>query len=209
MNKKLPKLMWLGYLKTSNLPGFDLFNSKANFIALTHALRYNPLQAVFVTFRHTDMSKQSIFVYLSIVLITMSCTHVYKEYDKESFSTYSWDDGQEISFNPTIEDISKTYQLSLGVRHHFALNLATFNVKIKIISPSGKESSSDYKLAIKDSSNKNIGSCAGDICDLETIVIDNLKFDETGEYTFLISHNEGGYRIPGILELGLIIDEKD
>jgi gliding motility-associated lipoprotein GldH len=155
------------------------------------------------------MNKKEIFVYFSVLLITVSCTHVYKEYDKESFSTYSWDDGKELSFSPKIEDISKSYELSLGVRHHFALNLASFKVNVKIIAPSGKEDSKDYTLTIKDSSNKNIGSCAGDMCDLETVVFDNLKFDETGEYKILISHNESGYRIPGILEVGLIIDEKD
>jgi gliding motility-associated lipoprotein GldH len=155
------------------------------------------------------MNMKKIFVYLSILLITVSCTHVYREYDKESFSTYSWDDGQELSFTPKIEDIDKTYKLTLGLRHHFALNLAGFDVNMKIITPSGKESSKDYRLNIKDSSNKNIGSCAGDMCDLETIVLDNLKFDEVGEYRVLISHNERGYKIPGILEVGVIIDEKN
>lgn len=155
------------------------------------------------------MNINNIFIYLSILLACVSCNHVYKEYDKESFSTYSWDDGQELSFTPSIEDINKTYVLSLGLRHHFALNMRSFTVNMKIIAPSGKESSKDYTLSIKDSSNKNIGSCAGDMCDLETIVFDDLKFEEAGEYKVLISHNERGYRIPGVLEVGVIIDEKD
>jgi gliding motility-associated lipoprotein GldH len=140
--------------------------------------------------------------------LTTSC-HFYKEYDKESFSTYSWNDGQEVIFTPKIEDNAKSYQIMLGLRHHYGFQIKSFGVNIKIVSPSGKESSKDYDLKIKDENNKPIGSCAGDMCDLETVVFDDLKFEEVGEYKISISHNESGYRIPGIMEVGLIIDEKN
>lgn len=145
---------------------------------------------------------------LSLLLLATSC-HFYREYDKESFSTYSWSDGQEVTFTPTIEDNTKVYQVMLGLRHHYGLQTKRFGVAIKIVSPSGKESSKDYDLKIKDENNNPVGSCAGDMCDLETVVFDDLKFEESGEYKISISHNEKGYRIPGIMEVGLIIDEKN
>jgi hypothetical protein len=52
-------------------------------------------------------------------------------------------------------------------------------------------------------------SCSGDLCDLETVVFEDFKFEEVGEYKIAISHNEKGYKIPGIIEVGLIIDKKD
>jgi hypothetical protein len=67
----------------------------------------------------------------------------------------------------------------------------------------------DYRLKIKDSQNKNIANCAGDICDLDTVVEESFKFDETGEYKILITHNEKGFKVPGIMEVGLIVDQKN
>jgi gliding motility-associated lipoprotein GldH len=144
----------------------------------------------------------------SLLLLTASC-HFYKEYDKKAFSTYSWSDGQEVVFVPKIDDNTKTYQLKLGLRHHYGLQTKSFGVKIKIVSPSGNESSKDYDLKIKDDNNNPIANCAGDLCDLETIIFNELKFEEVGDYRISISHNEKGYRIPGILEVGLIIDVKN
>jgi gliding motility-associated lipoprotein GldH len=145
---------------------------------------------------------------LALLFLATSC-HFYKEYDKDSFPTYSWSDGQEVTFNPTIEDNTKSYQITLGLRHHYGFQSKSFGINIKMVSPSGKESSKDYDLRIRDENNKPIGSCAGDVCDLETVVFDDVKFEETGEYKISVGHNEKGYRIPGVMEVGLIIDEKN
>jgi gliding motility-associated lipoprotein GldH len=155
------------------------------------------------------MNKNAFVVGVILLLLLTTSCHFYKEYDKESFPTYSWNDGQEVVFTPTIEDNAKTYQIMLGLRHHYGVQTKSFGVIIKMVSPSGKESSKDYDLKIKDENNKHIGSCAGDMCDLETVVFEDLKFEEVGEYRFSISHKERGYRIPGIMEVGLIIDEKN
>lgn len=134
---------------------------------------------------------------------------MYKEYNKDSFPTYSWQHGQEILFTPTIEDTSKMYELVLGVRHLYGFPLDKITVTIKTISPSGKETTKDYELAVKDSENNYISKCAGDICDLETIVETGIIYEEPGKYKYLITHTVQANKIPGVMELGLIIDEKD
>jgi gliding motility-associated lipoprotein GldH len=148
---------------------------------------------------------KTVFVAVLLLMLTASC-HSYKEYDKESFATYTWKD-QEVSFTPEIEDITKSYRIILGLRHHYGLQTKSFGVNLKIVSPSGKESSKDFDVTIMDDKNKPVGSCAGDICDLETVVFDNLKFDEAGKHKVSISHTKEGFIIPGIMEVGLIIDE--
>ena len=155
------------------------------------------------------MNIKSILTIFTIVLLTTSCGHVYKEYDKESFPTYSWKYGQEIVFNPSIEDINKSYDLILGIRHLYGFQLSGINVTVKSISPSGKETSKDYDFKIMKSDGKYIGSCGGDLCDLETMVDENIKFEEPGQYKYVITHNVQVDRIPGIMEFGLIIDERD
>jgi hypothetical protein len=36
-----------------------------------------------------------------------------------------------------------------------------------------------------------------------------MKFAKAGAYKFVITHNVQADRIPGVMDLGLIIDEKD
>ncbi len=151
-------------------------------------------------------SKSLLFL---IVLALGSSCHSYKEYDKESFPTYTWKSGQEIIFRPTIEDVGKTYSMSLGIRHIFGFEASSINVSVKVISPSGKEKSKNYELQIRDKNNEYIASCGGDLCDLETVVDENISFDEPGEFTFVITHGHPGMKIAGIMELGLILDGND
>ncbi|MBL7870782.1 MAG: gliding motility lipoprotein GldH [Cyclobacteriaceae bacterium] len=155
------------------------------------------------------MRIKSILTFLTIVLLTASCGHVYRKYDKKSFPTYSWKYGQEIIFTPTIEDINKSYNLVLGIRHLYGFQLSRINVTIKSISPSGKEMIKDYEFNILKSDGKYIGSCSGDMCDLEAVVDENIKFEEAGQYKYVITHNVQVEKIPGIMEFGLIIDERD
>ena len=144
-----------------------------------------------------------------LFLATASCNHTFKEYNKESFPAYSWQQGQEIEFNPKIEDITKTYQITLGLRHVYGLKLSSMTVNVRMISPSGKETSKDYTLKIMKSEDQYEGSCAGDLCDLEVLVEKSMNFDETGEYRFILTHKVQTERVPGVIEFGLIIDESN
>jgi gliding motility-associated lipoprotein GldH len=147
------------------------------------------------------------FVYLLMILLLTSCKHVFKEYEREAFPTYSWNDAQTVVFHPKIEDVNKSYQITIGLRHLYGLQLKSIPVSVTIKAPSGKEMKKDYTVALRDSENKNIGSCAGEMCDVESVFLDHYKFEEIGEHEVTIAHTESGYRIPGIMEVGLIIDE--
>jgi gliding motility-associated lipoprotein GldH len=153
------------------------------------------------------MNKKNGLVYAVILLIAFSCNHVYKEYDKESFPSYSWKSGKAITFTPEISDATKTYKLILGMRHLYGFQLNSVSVAVKSISPSGKESVKNYKFIVKDAANNYLAKCSGDLCDLEIVAEEQLTFEETGTYTYIINHIEKSDKIPGVMEIGLIIDE--
>lgn len=152
------------------------------------------------------MNKKPILFYLIISFLAISCNHVYKEYDKDSFPTYAWKYGQEIVFKPNIDDINKSYKLTLGMRHLYGFQLSNIDVTVTSIAPSGQETTTHYEFKIKDAAGKYIGNCAGDLCDLETVVDESLKFAEPGQYKYIVTHNVQVEKIPGVMELGLILD---
>ena len=153
-------------------------------------------------------SVRSIVVGL-ICLLLSSCNHVFKEYDRKSFPTYSWKDGQVIEFHPRIEDETAAYALRLGIRYHYGLELESFDVSVRTIAPSGKEMVKKVSFQVRDEKNEHVGDCAGDICDREIVVVEKHIFEEAGEYKVLVTHGENGYRIPGIMEVGVIIDKSE
>ena len=143
-----------------------------------------------------------------ILAVSGSC-HFYKEYDKKSFPLYAWEAGQEVTFHPTIDDINTSYQLTLGIRHLFGFEPSSIGIRVKSVSPSGREVTNDYDFQIRDASMEYIGSCGGDLCDIETMVDDQITFEEAGQYTYVITHTVNTNKIPGVMEVGLILDKND
>jgi hypothetical protein len=88
------------------------------------------------------------FLLFVLVSLSIAACHDYKEYNKEAFPTYAWKAGQEIIFHPTIDDISKSYQLTLGIRHIFGFQPSSIGIRVKSVSPSGKEVTNDYDFQI-------------------------------------------------------------
>lgn len=78
---------------------------------------------------------------------------------------------------------------------------------MKIISPSGKQTQKGYSFDVINPSGEYLASCAGDLCDLEIIVDENLLFPETGQYQLIVAHTEQ-QSIRGIMEFGMIIRKK-
>jgi gliding motility-associated lipoprotein GldH len=147
-----------------------------------------------------------LFPIVFLLLITSACNQVYKKWEKESFTTLSWKPENGLKFYPEIEDTAATYELTLGVRHMFGSSLERIALMVTAISPSGKEKTDSYTLKLKDEAGNALASCAGNMCDLESVVDPALKFDEPGKYTFVIKPEE---RIMGIMEFGFILSVKD
>jgi gliding motility-associated lipoprotein GldH len=149
---------------------------------------------------------KTLLTIFATTMILLGC-NTYREYDKESFPDYTWKRGKEIIFKPVIDDFSQTYNIALGIRHVYGLQLEGISVTIKTISPSGKETSADYDFQLMKVPGEYLGSCAGDICDLETVVDSEIKFEESGEYQMVITHNVQAEQIPGVIAFGLILNK--
>jgi gliding motility-associated lipoprotein GldH len=149
------------------------------------------------------------FIYcFGLVFLLVSCNQIYKEYEKDSFATLSWKRGQQIIFYPEIDDLSKTYELTLGLRHVYGAQIKRMDISVTIVSPSGKEKIRQFSFDVMDDKGEFLASCAGNMCDLEAVVDDELSFSETGKYKFILTHNMDQERVRGVMEFGLIIGEK-
>jgi gliding motility-associated lipoprotein GldH len=155
------------------------------------------------------MNKLFFLIIFCLLITSISCNQVYKKWEKESFSTLSWKPEKALKFYPEIDDAAKTYELTLGVRHMYGSSLDRVALIVTIVSPSGKEQAQNYTLALKDEAGNSLASCAGNMCDLESVVNPALKFSEPGEYTFIVTPDPASGSIMGIMEFGFILSVKD
>lgn len=138
--------------------------------------------------------------------LLFGCDKVFREYPKSAFANLIWDQDDPVTFYPEIGDTARLYDLAVGIRHAYGFSMKNVPVLVTVTSPSGKITRNRYSVNIKDEKGNYIGRCAGDICDVETVVAEDQRFTEKGKYTVVINHSLVIPRVTGIMEVGLIID---
>lgn len=78
------------------------------------------------------------------------------------------------------------------------------DVIVKVVSPTGEETEKQYAFDVMNDKGESMASCAGNMCDIEAVVDENLTFSETGNYQFVVRQN-ADQTVRGIMEFGLII----
>jgi gliding motility-associated lipoprotein GldH len=161
-------------------------------------------------FRKTSWRTKGI---LWVVLLSVGLTYyvvsreaVYKEYDKD-FPTQQWLKSKKVNFNPEISDTAHTYKITLVLRHVQGFQFRDMSVKLSSTAPSGKSTSKEYTFPVMKNETEYLSDCAGDICDLETVIEKSVHFSEAGKYSYTIEHTMPVDALPNVMEFGLIIEK--
>ena len=156
----------------------------------------------------TKIMKRIIFI-TSLFLVLFSCgndTQLYSRY-KELSKGGVWDKSEEVFFKVNVKDPSKLYDLKIAFRHLVGFAYKDLNIKVTEVSPSKRESVSEYSLKIVDENGDYLGGEAMSIIDCENVVETKKSFSEKGTYIYKIEHLMDVSSIEYALELGLIITE--
>jgi len=146
-------------------------------------------------------------IMISIILIaTVSCTNnVFKQWDGKSFPDYIWESDREIVFEPLIDDIDRTYTITVGLRHIYGLDIPEISIGMSIVAPSESVTDKTFIIRLKDDKGQPAAECSGHLCDIETDVETSFRFSEKGKYSIKFRQLTPYKRLNGIMELGLII----
>jgi gliding motility-associated lipoprotein GldH len=154
------------------------------------------------------MKSQSFWIYLLVFFLAVfsSCSRFYREF--LPVEGYVWEKTDVKKFKVKIEDNSKAYNLLIWIRHHAESPIAALPLRVKVTAPSGKTAfEADVDQEFRKTDGSLVGEAGGDYCDNEKMLKDKFKFDEKGEYTFEITLDSEDPKLPGILHVGLIVDE--
>jgi len=152
------------------------------------------------------MKRYTLLIIIAFALFLSACNEnrVYEKHRK-NFTEYNWEKSKVLEFSPTIENINAEYQIYFAFRYIYGFPQEKIDINVEITSPSGVITNTVYTAVLRDGTNE-YGVCAGDYCDLEHLLEDNYKFQETGTYTFKVSQLTNEDPLQWVMEVGLIID---
>ena len=150
--------------------------------------------------------KTKTLLLLSLFTLLFSCS---KQSQFSQFDTFGeenrWQKTDAKTFEFDVTDDAQLYNLVFRFSHVYGYQFPSVPLNIAIESPDGKKEELNIDLPIKDDSGKDLGECAGDICDLNYKIKEKTKLQK-GEYKITISHSFEGPYLPNVIGIGLNVE---
>ena len=150
--------------------------------------------------------KTKTLLLLSLFTILISCS---KQNQFSQFDTFGeenrWQKSDAKTFEFDITDDAQLYNLVFRFSHVYGYQFASIPLNVVIESPDGKKEELKIDVSIKDDSGKDLGECAGDICDLNYKIEEKIKLQK-GNYKITFSHSFEGPYLPNVIGIGLNVE---
>jgi gliding motility-associated lipoprotein GldH len=143
---------------------------------------------------------------MMMILILSSCDKN-RIYEKNiSVEKYSWDSKFVPSFTVEIKDTSVLYNLYINVRHAEFYPYQNIWLLVSTGFPDSTVSSKRIEIMLANKEGKWFGEGLGDIWDYRTLIQENAFFTTPGNYTFTLTQNMRQDPLPGIMSIGVRIE---
>lgn len=144
---------------------------------------------------------------LLFITFTSCESKFYEEHqDVQKRDVLTWDIKDVKTFTVDIADNQPKFNLGIALRHHVKVVHKSVNVKLTTTAPSGKKTSKNYTIALKDPQDKTVGETAGDIADVTSFVVKDHTFAEKGKYAFEVAL-ASKLSLTGFMSVGFIVDK--
>lgn len=153
------------------------------------------------------MYYKSILPFVFILLLLTGCdpNRVYEEY--EDIPEFVWEYQYKPVFEVNITDTMIPYNAYINVRHADFYAYSNLYIMLHATYPSGKKNEGRVELTLAEPDGKWKGDCAGDICDEQILIEENVYLTEIGKYTYEFEQNMRQNPLPGIMEIGFRIEK--
>ena len=150
--------------------------------------------------------KTKTLLLLSLFTILISCS---KQNQFSQFDTFGeenrWQKADAKTFEFDITDDTQLHNIVFRFSHVYGYQFASIPLNVVIESPDGKKEELKIDVPIKDDSGKDLGECAGDICDLNYKIEEKIKLQK-GNYKITFSHSFEGPYLPNVIGIGLNVE---
>jgi gliding motility-associated lipoprotein GldH len=148
-------------------------------------------------------------IFLSLILVLSSCdqSRVYEKNIK--IPEGIWDRQNIIQFEIQIEDTITSHNLYVNVRNASLYPMSNLYLFITTTAPSGHSVRDTVDVILADEKGKWLGSGLGDIWDLQQMYKQNVRFAQSGKYSFDFEQAMRNEKLPFILDVGLRVEKAD
>jgi gliding motility-associated lipoprotein GldH len=151
--------------------------------------------------------KPKFFLLFLMVIALLSCNNR-KEFEQyQKFEKQSWHRFNIVKFEVPVSDIRNPYNIELIIRHLPEFIIKDLPTNVTIYTPSGEMRTSEHILNFTGTDGKNLSKCLGDLCDITFNLREDFVFPEPGTYQIEIENKWPKLELPGILEVGLILEK--
>ena len=147
--------------------------------------------------------KNLLLICFSVFFATCSNNTVFQQFDRLDDSN-QWAQSETKTYEFTIDDDTVLYDVIFQFSHVYAYQFASVPIHFSVEKPDGSKEDFSTDIFIKDDSGKELGDCVGDICDLNTVVKEKMKWQK-GHYKITVSHHFEGPYLPNVIGVGLEI----
>ncbi len=147
------------------------------------------------------------FTALCFVIFALSSCQTNMVFDdNEEITSYVWDSKVKPTFTFEIKDTSMLYNIYINVRHvdYYRFNNVWLNVAATF--PDGSRQVKRVDIPLADESGKWHGEGLGDIWDYRHLIQQGAFFNKPGKYTFSLEHLMRQDPLPGIMSVGLRVE---
>jgi len=150
--------------------------------------------------------KTKILFLLTAFLVLTSCSkHQFSQFD--TFGEENrWLQTDVKTFEFEILDESQLYDIVFRFSHVYDYQFPKIPLSFSIENPKGEKENFSIDLALKDKNGKELGDCAGDICDLDFPLKNKTKLIK-GKYKITVLNTfKGAPYLPNVIGIGLNVD---
>ena len=151
--------------------------------------------------------KISIFFSLIFAVMLVSCNDQQAIIDTNiELDKFNWSYSEKVKIPFTIEQVEKSYNLFLNLRHTSDYRYSNIFLLIQIIDPNGKKTTErkEFKLALPDG--EWLGSGSGNLYSYQILFKENFKFTLKGKYTIELEQNMRDNPLDYITDAGIRVE---
>ncbi len=146
------------------------------------------------------------FFLASLFLIIVSCNNSSVYNEGHEFPKNQWQKKDPKTFDFTIEDDALLYDVNFLLSYVYDYQFASAPLSFKWTKPDGTSEVIPVDFKFKDENGKELGDCAGDICDLKHTLISKTLLQK-GEHQITVSHSFHFDYLPNIIHIGLDVSK--
>lgn len=140
---------------------------------------------------------------LSLVIISCGKGIEYEKY--ANVTDYQWDMNDVKSFDVPIQDTTNSFDVFIMLRNNGQYPWRNIHLFVTTTSPAGQQVKDTVEYYLADEMGKWLGSGWGNIWTNQLPYRINVRFPYKGIYEFYIQQGMRNEKLPGVLDVGLMI----